>query len=176
MKRSGLAALGVVVVTGFALILTACGGSGGAQTTGVSTRTTLPPRAAKVALGKAAYSRRMQRDGRQLAGSVEKLFPLVEAQPGTEVAKESIAKLRRTRAVVTNVTDDVAAMVPPLPVRPAHARLVKGLTRFGAELDGLIDVLENGTTKAFGAYAQFKSLRTIAEARAEIEDMGYTIG
>ena len=178
VKRQGFRALGVAAVAGLVVTVAACGGGGGGggQTTGASAPATTAPRTATVALGKAAYDRIMRRDGRQLAGSVAGLFPLVEAQPGTDVAKASIAKLQRTRAVVTNVTNDVAAITPPAPVGPAHERLVKGLTRFGAELDELIYVLEKGATKPFGAYARFESLRTIAKARAEIERKGYAIG
>ena len=94
------------------------------------------PRTATVALGKAAYTRRVRRDGKQLAARSKRLFPLVEAQPGTDVAKESVAKLQRTRAVVTTVDKRRLRDRAARAVRPAHERLVKGLTRFGSELDG----------------------------------------
>ena len=41
--------------------------------------------AARTVLGKEAYDRRMQQLGRKLAVSVDKMFPLVEAQPGKEI-------------------------------------------------------------------------------------------
>jgi hypothetical protein len=114
--------------------------------------------------------------GRRLAQSVQRLFPLVEARPGTRVARATVAKLERTRAVVVDVTARVAAIRAPRAIRPAHRRLVSGLESLRAELDELIHVLEVGTSKPFGVYTRFTSLQTIARARNEIERNGFAIG
>jgi hypothetical protein len=158
-----------------AVTLAGCGGGGGKTVQQSQTPTvTTPPKT--VALGKQAYNRTMTRLGRQLAASVERLFPLVEGQPGSDISKESVAKLERTRAVVTNVMTRVAGIAPPTPVRAEHKRLLNGLSALGAELDKLIEVEEKGASNPFGTYARFASLRTIAKARAAIEKKGYTIG
>jgi hypothetical protein len=166
-----------------ALTLGGCGGGGGtsvepAATTTIATATTTTRAAAAAStrLGKDAYDRRMQRLGRKLAVSVDKMFPLVEAQPGTDVSRESVAKLQRTRAVVTSVATDLSAITPPTPIRAAHQHLLNGLTVFGGELDELIRVLQEGTSKPFGEYAKFDGLRAIARATKEIERKGYAIG
>ncbi len=118
----------------------------------------------------------MRQLGQQLGTSINHLFPLVEAQPGTDVSKATVAKLERTRAVVSSVTARLAAITAPPAVRDAHRRLLRGLTSFSGELDRLISVLEHGTSKPFGVYTQFRSLRTIAKARDDIEARGYAIG
>jgi hypothetical protein len=166
-----------------ALALGGCGGGGSsaepAATATVATPATTARAAATAAqttLGKAAYDRRMQRLGQRLAVSVDRMFPLVEAQPGTDVSRQSVAKLERTRAVVTSVATDLASITPPSPIRAAHQHLLNGLTVFGGELDELIRVLQEGTSKPFGEYAKFDGLRAIARATKEIERKGYEIG
>jgi hypothetical protein len=106
---------------------------------------------------------------------VNRLFPLVESRPGTDVSKESVAKLQRTRTVVTRVTAGVASIVPPAPIRAAHERLLSGLSAFGGELDVLIEVLQKGTSKPFGEYTKFNGLLAIARATKEIQTKGYAI-
>jgi len=163
------AAIAVLV---FGAGLTAgCGGSRVAATTQTSV-SRQPTRA----LGKDAYDAAMRRLGLRLGRSVQSLFPLVEAPPGTEVAKATVAKLRRTRAVVLDVTAGVAAISAPPAIRDPHRRLLKGLESLRAELDELIHVLEVGTKRPFGSYTTFTALRTIARARNEIEGKGFAIG
>ena len=175
IARSCSAAAALVFV---AFTLVGCGGGGGSESAGTSaaTTTTAQTPVKKVVLGKVAYDRRMKQLGAQLVGSVQHLFPLVEAQPGTKVSKESLVKLRRTRAVVTNVRASIAAIAPPSEIRAEHAQLLQGVSALGSELDALIDVEENGTSKPFGDFAHFNSLRTIAKARNAIEKKGYPIG
>jgi hypothetical protein len=153
-------------------LMTGCGGGG----SGVAPTTTLGSQHPKTALGKAAYDATMRQLGHRLARAVQSLFPLVEARPGTEIAKTTVAKLQRTRAVVLDVTARVAAISPPTPVRKAHGRLLGGVKTLTAELDELIHVLQVGTSRPFGSYTQFTSLRTIARARNEIERKGFAIG
>jgi hypothetical protein len=167
-----------------AFALAGCGGSGRTvqQSTSVTTSAsatataTLSTPKETVALGKTAYERTMRQLGRRLAGSVQGLFPLVETQPGTDISKETVAKLQRTRAVVTSVLAKAAAIAPPEPIRHEHQRLLQGISALGGELDELINVEEHGTSRAFGLYARFPSLRTIARARSAIEKKGYAIG
>src|SRR5258708_15105391 len=156
-----------------AVTLAGCG-SGKSVHGPASPTVTIPQK--KVNLGKLAYQRTMARLGRQLASSVEALFPLVAAQPGTEVSKETLKKLAKTRAVVTAVMTRVAVIWPPAPIRAEHRRLLEGISALGGELDRLIQVEEKGSSKAWGSYARFTSLRTIAKARTAIEKRGYNIG
>ena len=160
-----------------AMTLGGCGGGGSGKTTvdqSASTSTTIRhPK--PVALGKAAYERTMKRLGTQLARSVEHLFPLVEAQPGTDVSKETVMKLEATRAVVTTVGAKVAAIAPPAPIRAEHQRLIQGISDLGGELDRLIQVEEKGSSQAFGIYARFRSLGRIAKATEAIQKKGYAI-
>ena len=118
----------------------------------------------------------MRKLGRRFAASVQGLFPLVEAEPGTAVAKATVAKLERTRAVVVDVAAAVAAIPAPAAIRGPHRRLLNGLSSLRSELDDLIHVLQAGTSKPFGAYTTFAALRTIAAARNEIERKGFAIG
>jgi hypothetical protein len=163
-----------------AVTLAGCGGSTSSSKTAsqpaatTTAATTTPVK--KVVLGKLAYDRRMKQLGAQLAGSVQHLFPLVEAQPGTKVSKLALAKLRRTRAVVTSVQASIAAIAPPAEIRTEHQKLLQGVSALGGELDALISVEENGTSKPFGDFAHFDSLRSIARARNAIEKKGYPIG
>jgi hypothetical protein len=163
--------LAIVSVT-----LAGCGG--GKMGTQPTTTATTPHK--PVALGKAAYERTMKRLGNQLVRSVEGLFPLVEAQPGTDVSKETVARLTKTRAVVTNVTARVAEIAPPSAIRAEHQQLLRGVSALGRELDSLIDVEEHGPPaggpKAFGVYARFNSLRTIAKATKAMAKKGYQVG
>ena len=169
MKRTGLVAALLV------MSLAGCGGGNKtAQTSTSAPAVTIAPSA--VPLTKQVYDRTMKRIGRQLGGSVAHLFPLVQAQPGSATNKESLAKLRSTRAVVTSVLTAIAGIAPPARVRPEHQRLLQGLSALGGELDTLIQVEEQGGSKPFGAYTQFLSLRTIAKARTAIEKKGYAIG
>jgi hypothetical protein len=130
----------------------------------------------RVALDKAAYERTMRRLGAQLIGSVEALFPLTEAQPGTDVSKQTLAKLERTRTVVTSVMARAAGILPPPPIRAEHRRLLQGISALGRELDNLIQAEEKGPSQPFGLYARFNSLRAIAKATTAIEKKGYKIG
>lgn len=172
MKRPFLVA---AVLALLAVTLAGCGGGGGkAVHPSASTTVTIPPQTTP--LSKAAYERTMARLGKQLAGSVEGLFPLVEAQPGTDVSKANLAKLEKTRAVVTTVTARVAAIAPPAPIRAEHQRLLRGISALGGELDRLIQVEEKGTSHAFGIYTRFTSLNAIAKARTAMEKKGYKIG
>jgi len=156
-------------------VLSGCGGGGkSAQTT--TTTPTVTTATNAVRLDKQDYDRTMKQLGQQLAGSVESLFPLVEAQPGTAASKASIVKLQRTRAVVTKVTTRIAHIAPPSAIRTEHLELLQGLSALGGELDKLIQVEEKGTSKPFGEFARFVSLRTIDKARKAIEKKGYTIG
>ena len=164
----------MVVITLASCALAGCGGRG--KTAHESSAPTVTISHKPVVLNKQAYNRTMKRLGRQLGGSVERLFPLVEAQPGTDVSKESVAKLERTRAVVTHVMVKVANIVPPAAIRAEHQRLVKGISALGVELDKLIQVEEKGTSRPWGLYARFESLRAIAKATAAIEKKGYAIG
>jgi len=152
-----------------------CGGGGGGGSRAAATTKTPVPRHA-TALGRSAYDATMRPLGRRLAQSVQSLFPLVEARPGTEVAKTTVARLERTKAVVVDVTARVAAIPAPPAIRSAHRRLVSGLESLRAELDELIHVLQVGTSKPFGVYTRFTSLQTIARARNEIERKGFAIG
>src|SRR5581483_4873898 len=127
-------------------------------------------------LGKTAYDRTMKRLGTRLVGSVEGLFPLVEAQPGSDASKASLVKLEKTRAVVTQVMARVAGIAPPAPIRSEHQQLLQGIASLGGELDKLIQVEQKGTSKPFGTFARFDSLRTIAKARSAIVKKGYAIG
>ncbi len=156
-------------------VLSGCGGGGKSAQTTTSVPTVTTAQNA-VSLDKDAYDRTMKQLGRQLAGSVQSLFPLVEAQPGTAASKASLVKLQRTRAVVSQVTNKVAHIAPPKPIRAEHEELLQGLSALGGELDQLIRVEQKGTTKPFGQYARFLSLRTIDKARKSIEKKGYTIG
>ena len=157
-----------------AVTLAGCGGGKSAVHQSAAPTVTIPPKT--VSLGKVAYERTMARLGNQLVGSVEGLFPLVEAQPGTDVSKETLTKLAKTRAVVTTVMARVAAIEPPAPIRAEHQRLLQGISALGGELDKLIQVEEKGSSQAFGIYARFTSLRTIAKARKAMEKKGYKIG
>jgi len=158
-----------------AVTLAGCGGGGGkAVHPSASPTVTIPPKT--VTLGKVAYEQTMARLGNQLVGSVEGLFPLVEAQPGTDVSKETLAKLAKTRAVVTTVMARVAAIAPPAFIRAEHQRLLQGISALGGELDRLIQVEEKGSSRAWGTYARFRSLNTIAKARTAMEKKGYAIG
>jgi hypothetical protein len=168
VRRACLVALTLIAVT-----LAGCGG-GKSVHESASPTVTIPQ--TKVTLGKLAYERTMSRLGRQLVVSVEALFPLVEAQPGTDVSKATLTKLARTRAVVTTVMARVAGIAPPAPIRAEHQRLLRGISALGGELDNLIQVEEKGASKPFGLYARFISLRTIAKARTAIEKKGYAIG
>jgi hypothetical protein len=155
-----------------AVTLAGCGGGG--KTADQSATATIPHKT--VSLGKVAYERTMARLGTRLVGSVEGLFPLSQSQPGTDVNKESLAKLTKTRAVVTSVLARVAEIAPPAPIRADHQRLLHGISALGNELDKLIEVEEKGSSQPFGIYARFTSLRTIAKARIAIEKKGYNIG
>jgi hypothetical protein len=163
-----------------ALSLAACGGGEKTASESAATATSATTVALTVTeatpLAKDAYDRRMQLLGRRLAVAVQRLFPLVEAQPGTDVSKESVAKLARTRATVTKVAVGVSSISPPAGVRAAHQHLLNGISTFGGELDELIRVLQEGTSKPFGEYTKFDGLRAIARATKEIENKGYTIG
>jgi hypothetical protein len=164
------AALALLAVT-----LAGCGG-GGKTAVHQSTAPTVTIPLKTVSLGKVAYERTMARLGNQLVGSVKGLFPLTEAQPGTDVSKATLEKLAKTRAVVTTVMARVAAIAPPAPIRSEHQRLLQGIAALGGELDKLIEVEENGTSEAFGIYARFNSVRTIAKATTAMEKKGYKIG
>jgi len=168
VKRAAL------VVALLAVTLAGCGGAKTVQKSPPPTATTTPQK--PVALGRDAYDRTMKQLGTQLVGSIERLFPLVEAKPGSEVSKESVAKLQRARAVVTDVMGRVAGIAPPAPIRAEHQRLLEGIASLGRQLDKLIEVEENGAPAPFGTYARLDSLRTIAKARLEIVKKGYAIG
>ena len=172
MRRACLVAAGLALL---AVTLTGCGGGGGkAVHQSAAPTVTIPPKT--VTLGKVAYERTMARLGNQLVGSVEGLFPLVEAQPGTDVSKATLTKLATTRAVVTTVMARVAEIAPPAPIRAEHQRLLQGISALGGELDKLIQVEEKGTSQSFGIYTRFTSLRTIAKATTAIKKKGYKIG
>ena len=173
MKHTNLvaAALAVLVVA-----LSGCGGSGSKSAQTATTGPAVTTSKNAVSLDKQAYDRTMAQLGRQLAGSVESLFPLVEAQPGTAASKASLVKLERTRAVVSKVMTRVANIAPPAAIRTEHLQLLQGISALGGELDQLINVEEKGASKPFGQYARFLSLRTIDNARKAIEKKGYTIG
>ena len=164
-----------VAICALALTLGGCG-SGGTTANRAATETTATTGALGAALPRDAYDRRMRQLGHRLAVSVDSLFPLVEAQPGTDVSKETVGKLQQTRSVVTSVATDVSSISPPAPVRAAHEHLLNGLTTFGTELDELIRVLQKGTTHPFGEYTKFNGLLAIARATKEIERKGYAIG
>ena len=170
MKRACLVA---AVLALLAVTLAGCGGGKSVHQSTAPTAT-IPPKT--VSLGKVAYERTMARLGSQLVGSVEGLFPLVEAQPGTDVSRETLEKLAKTRAVVTTVMARVAAIAPPAPIRAEHQRLLQGISALGGELDKLIEVEEKGTSQAFSLYARFNSVRTIAKATTAMEKKGYKIG
>lgn len=157
-----------------AVTLAGCGGGGKTVPQPPSPTVTIPH--TTVALGKQAYNRTMKRLGGQLVASVEHLFPLGQALPGSDINKESLVKLERTRAVVTNVIARVAGIAPPAPIRAEHQRLLKGISALAGELDTLIQVEEKGAPKRFGAYTRFESLRTIAKATSAIKKKGYAIG
>src|SRR5438105_5806824 len=141
VKRTCLVAAMLVTL---AVTVAGCGG-GGKSVEQSATNTVTTPTQKKVTLGKLAYERTMARLGKQLVGSVEGLFPLVEAQPGTEVSKATLTKLQTTRAVVTTVMARVAAIDPPSPIRAEHRQLLQGISALGGELDALIQVEEHGT-------------------------------
>ena len=162
------------------MLVVTLAGCGGGKTGGKTVQQSASPTVTiphkMVALGKQAYDRTVKRLGRQLSGSVAHLFPLVQAQPGSAMNKESLVKLRSTRAVVTNVMATLAGIAPPAPIRAEHQRLLQGVSALGGELDTLIQVEEKGAPKPFGTYSRFVSLRTIAKARSAIEKKGYAIG
>jgi hypothetical protein len=161
------------VLAPLALVLAGCGGgkSNQAATTSVTV-----PHLKTVVLGKVAYEHTMKRLGTQLATSIEGLFPLVEAQPGTDIGKATLKKLEATRAVVTTVRSRIAAIIPPAPIRTEHRQLLQGISALGTDLDGLINLEKRGSSRAWGTYARFRSLRAIGKARTAIEQKGYAIG
>jgi hypothetical protein len=159
-----------------AVVVAGCGGAGGNSNSQSSPSETVTTPQKKVILSKVAYDRRMKQLGKQLAASVDTLFPLVEGKPGSQASKDSVAKLKRTRAVVTSVMASVADIAPPAPIRAEHQRLLRGISALSVELDKLIEVEENGSKDPFGSYTRFNSLRTIAKARIAIEGKGYAIG
>jgi len=118
----------------------------------------------------------MKRLGNQLVGSIEGLYPLVGSPAGSDNAKETVRKLEKTRAVVTIVSARIAEIAPPAPVRAEHARLVRGVSALGRQLDKLIEVQEKGTLRDFGIYSHFASLITISRATKAIQKKGYAIG
>lgn len=166
-----------LVAATLVMSLAGCGGGGGGkavqQPASVPT-VTISQNA--VTLGKQVYDQTMKRLGRQLGGSVAQLFPLAQAQPGSDVNKQSLEKLKSARAVVTSLIVKIGNIAPPAAIRPEHQRLLQGLSALGGELDTLIQVEENGGSKPFGAYTRFLSLRTIAKAKTAIEKKGYAIG
>ena len=166
MKRTWLAAA-VLAVT-----LAGCGGKQVQQPPAPTV--TIPHKT--VHLGRQAYKRTMTQLGRQLSHTVERLFPLAEALPGSDVNKEAVAKLMTARAVVADVMARVAGIAPPAPIRAEHQRLLDGISALGGELDKLIQVEEKGASNPFGTYTRFASLRAIAKARAAIMKKGYGIG
>src|SRR5437763_16653142 len=93
-----------------AVTLAGCGGGGKTADQSAAPTATIPHQT--VSLGKVAYERTMARLGNRLVGSVEGLFPLSQSQPGTDVNKESLVKLTKTRAVVTSVMARVAEIAP----------------------------------------------------------------
>ena len=159
------------------LVMSLAGCGGGSKTVqqpSSAPTVTIPHDA--VPLAKQVYNQTMKRLGRQLGGSVAHLFPLVQGQPGSDVNKESLAKLKSTRAVVDTLIVKLESIAPPAAIRAEHQRLLQGLSALVGELDTLIQVEEKGGSKPFGAYARFMSLRTIAKAKTAIEKKGYAIG
>ena len=176
-RSFALLLLGVVLAT----VLAGCGGGGEKAGQPVSTDTTTTTQGAsttppKVVLAKPAYEKTMRRLGRTLAVAVGQIFPLEEGKPGSETEREAVAKLERTRAVVTKVRRSLAAITAPQPVRADHQRLIRSLVGLRDELDVLIRVMVQGGTKPIGSYARFSSLQTIARTVKEIERKGYAIG
>ncbi len=167
--RVAALALGLLLVAA----AVGCGGTSNGNET-AQPAVTAPPKT--VTLGKTAYETTMRRLGRTFAGSVETMFPLTQGQPGTDASAQSIAKLEKTRAVVTNVTASISAITPPASIRDEHQRLLKGLSDFRDELDQLIQFLQKGGPERLGTLTRFAGLTTIAKARSAIESKGYAIG
>jgi hypothetical protein len=172
------------IVVALSLALVGCGGA--SKPVGVSTAQKAPssastsaaPAARTHALGKAAYDAKMRMVGRRFSVSVEGLYPLVEAPRGSEANRETVAKLKRTHAVIASLVATVGTIEPPTSIRAAHGRLLEGLKDFGDELDQLMAVVERGNygSKPLSTYVRFPGLITIGQARAAIEKKGYAIG
>jgi hypothetical protein len=162
------------ILTMLAVTLAGCGGGGKTAFHQSASRSVTTPHET-AALGKVGYDRTMKRLGRQLAGSVQHLFPLVEAQPGSDLRGDS-GKAREDASRRHDRDREGRPIVPPGPIRAEHRGLLQGISALGGELDKLIHVEEKASSQAFGLYARFMSLRTIAKARTAIEKKGYAIG
>jgi hypothetical protein len=175
-ERTRQAGAALVLGSLLTLAFSGCGGGGVKSTQPAATgahQATVPN---QVRLGAGAYERAMRQLGRRLALSVASMYPIVETQPGAATTTASAAKVERTRGVVASVAASVAAIVPPAPIRADHQHLVKGLNELRVELDALINVLQKGGSKGFGAYSRFPGLQAIDRARVSIESKGYAIG
>jgi len=149
----------------------------GAQ--GHSTASVAQPKAAAphaIVLSKLSYERTMRRLGKALSVSVEEMFPIVDDGAGSPANKAALAKVETARAVVARVGATLATIVPPAPVRAAHARLVIGVKSLRNELDALIGALQQSGSPLLGVYTQLRALNAIALATTEIEKKGYAIG
>ena len=173
----GVVSAGMVVVA-LGLMLAGCGG-GHVVSGAVQTQTTVSSRAIsnqRVVLNKASYERTMRRLGKTLVGSVEGMFPLVEGGVGSLASAQSLAKVETTRSVVLSVRLTLDAIVPPVAIRADQERLLAGLDNLRSQLDKLIQVLQQGSSKPLGVYSRLSALGPIGIVIKDMKKKGYAIG
>jgi hypothetical protein len=129
-----------------------------------------------IVLGKAAYEKTMRGLGARLTISLQNLFPLDSGPRGSEANEESLAKLRRTRAVAGEVAARLTLIRPPRAVRTEHDKLVRGIAELETELDRLLTGIQKGSPNSFASLMRFRSTRVIASATTAIRNKGYAIG
>lgn len=138
---------------------------------------TTPTTAANaVHLAKAAYEKKMRVLGNQLGASVEALYPLSSGTKGSEVEKQTVAKLEKTEGVAKSVLEQMQHIAPPKPVRKQQDALEHGVSLLVTQLDEMITSAETGDVASFIRGSNFgSSLQTINAAANAMTDLGYNI-
>jgi hypothetical protein len=167
-----------LVLSGAVMVaVTGCGGGGGSGPSETGASQTGPRSLDKplLHLSKAAYDKTMQRLGKQLGISVGGLYPLNTGLRGSDLADETVAKLQKTRGVVSGIMVALRRISPPAPIAPEHRRLEIGIQRLTDQLDTLILSLQKGDLRTFTYWSRLPSLRIISAATGAMKNKGYDV-
>jgi hypothetical protein len=117
----------------------------------------------------------MRSIGSTLGRTVDTLYPIDSGTPGSDVARQSAAKVERARKVVEGVGARLATLTPPAKIAADHRRLRQAVTALAAQMDKLAAAIRSGDSDTFNQLSQLPAVAGVSAATDAMVKAGYDV-